>query len=115
HGGADDLPVRQRLRSGQRTTLGIGDKVFTNETADAFTARVDELLADSPKPSPAVRAAARTTTAYEIFADEHGREPTASELSAAVAGYSRPRLSRSRAHKLCASCCESGGHRALPP
>jgi len=75
--------------SGRR--LGSAYKVFTNETADAFSARVDELLANAPKPSAAERAAARTTTAQELFAEEHGRDPTASELSAAVARYSRAR------------------------
>ncbi|WP_157953107.1 MobF family relaxase [Nocardioides allogilvus] len=71
--------------------LGAAYRVFTNETAGAFATRVGELLADTPKPSAAKRAAARTTTAHEMFVDEHGREPTASELSSAVARYSRPR------------------------
>ncbi|RYB88961.1 DNA primase [Nocardioides glacieisoli] len=71
--------------------LGSPYKVFTNETADAFAARVGELLADTPKPSSAERAVARTITARGMFVDEHGREPTAPELSAAVARYARAR------------------------
>ena len=72
--------------------LGAAYKVYANETADAFNARVDELLAHAPEPTTAERATARSTAAREFFVAEHGREPaTAQELSAALARYSRPR------------------------
>ncbi len=72
--------------------LGAAYKDYANETADAFNARVDELLASAPVPTPAARAAARSTAAREFFVAEHGREPaSAQELSAAQARYSRPR------------------------
>ncbi|WP_157514885.1 MobF family relaxase [Nocardioides sp. J54] len=72
--------------------LGAAYKVYANETVDAFSARVDELLADSRKPTSAERAAARTNAAREFFVAEQGREPaSAQELSAALKRYSRPR------------------------
>jgi conjugative relaxase-like TrwC/TraI family protein len=72
--------------------LGAAYKVYANETVDAFNARVDELLAPSPTPTPAERAAARSTAAREFFVAENGREPaSARELSAALGRYSRPR------------------------
>lgn len=72
--------------------LGAAYKVFANETVDAFNARVDELLARSPTPTPAERAAARSAAAHEFFLAEEGREPaSAQELSAALTRYSRPR------------------------
>ncbi len=72
--------------------LGAAYKVYGNETAHAFTARVDELLAHSSMPTSAERAAARSAAAREFFVAEHGREPaTARELSGALARYSRPR------------------------
>lgn len=72
--------------------LGAAYKVYANETVDAFNARVDELLAHSPSPTPAERATARSTAAREFFVAENGREPaSARELSTALARYSRPR------------------------
>jgi conjugative relaxase-like TrwC/TraI family protein len=72
--------------------LGAAYKLYANETVDAFNARVDELLADSSKPTSAERAAARTTAAHEFFVADQGREPASGqELSAALKRYSRPR------------------------
>ncbi|MFC5179527.1 MobF family relaxase [Nocardioides taihuensis] len=72
--------------------LGVAYKVYANETVDAFTKRVDELLAPVPTPTPAERATSRSTAAREFFVAENGREPaSARELSAALARYSRPR------------------------
>jgi len=72
--------------------LGPAYKVYANQTVDAFNARVDELLAHSPNPTPAERATARSTAAREFFVAENGREPaSARELSAGLARYSRPR------------------------
>ncbi|MBW9211623.1 relaxase domain-containing protein [Mumia sp. zg.B21] len=72
--------------------LGSAYKVYTNETVDAFNARVGELLSHKLAPTHAERAAARATAAAEFFVAENGREAaTARELSAAVARYSRPR------------------------
>ncbi|MDQ6527157.1 MobF family relaxase [Nocardioides sp. LHD-245] len=70
--------------------LGAAYKVFTNETGEAFNARVEELLAS--RPTTAERATARSTAAREFFVAEHGREPaSARELSSALARYTRPR------------------------
>ena len=72
--------------------LGAAYKVFANETATAFNARVDEVLANSAKKTSAERAAARTTAAREFFFAEQGREPaSAQELSTALKRYPRPR------------------------
>ena len=72
--------------------LGAAYKIYSNETVDAFNARVDELLSPTPHPTHADRAAARATAGQEFFVAENGREPaTSRELSAAVARYSRPR------------------------
>ena len=72
--------------------LGAAYKVYANETAAAFNARVDELLAPSPSPTPAERAAARSTAALELFVAEQGREPaSARELTAALTRCSQSR------------------------
>ena len=72
--------------------LGSAYRVFSNETAVAFNAKVDELLAHLATPTPAERATARSHAARELFVAETGREPdTIRELSAALARYSRPR------------------------
>lgn len=72
--------------------LGSAYKVYANETAVAFKARVDELLAHAPVPTPAERATARSTAAREFFVAENGRGPASvRELSAALATYTRPR------------------------
>ena len=104
-GGIDALAIRDIVRAEHMKNLfgrgcdpitgrplGAAYKVYANETADAFNARVDELLVQSPVPTAAERAAARSTAAREFFVAENGLEPaTARELSAALARYSRPR------------------------
>ncbi len=104
-GGIDALAIRDIVTAEQMKNLfgsgcdpitgrplGAAYKVYANETADAFNARVDELLVHALFPTPAERATARSTAAREFFVAEHGREPaTARELSAALARYSRPR------------------------
>lgn len=72
--------------------LGAPYKVFSNETVDAFNARVEELLEATTLRKAAERATARSTAAREFFVFEHGREPTsARELSAALTRYTHPR------------------------
>jgi conjugative relaxase-like TrwC/TraI family protein len=71
--------------------LGAAYKIYSNEVATAFNARVDELLTHSPAPTPEDRAVARATAASEFFVADNGREPaTARELSGALARYSAP-------------------------
>jgi conjugative relaxase-like TrwC/TraI family protein len=105
-GGIDALAIRDIVTAEQMKNLfgsgcdpitgrplGAAYKVYANETVDAFNTRVDELLEHAAVPTPAERATARSTAAREFFVAEHGLEPaTARELSAALARYSRPRL-----------------------